>query len=109
MDLREQDERFSSGQQSRTCATVLKILAAIGLLVAAAIMEFIIFGQVKLDAFGLVGLVVSVFWALVTAALLWAAATGLRILRQIEENTRGTTGKDTARSASTDATGPTSD
>lgn len=110
MDLREQDERFSSGQRSRTCAATLKVLAVVGLAVGLVIVYVFVFsGNTGPDSLEMVSAIMLVFSALAMAALLWAAATGLRVLRHIEENTRGGTGPETGRRASTGTAGPASD
>ena len=89
MDLREQDERYSSGQRSRTCAVVLKVLAIIGVVVGFALLPIVISsGDGERSGLRVVSAVVFLFWALATAAFLWAMATLLRSQRHIEENTR---------------------
>ncbi|MBN1917574.1 MAG: hypothetical protein JW889_06665 [Verrucomicrobia bacterium] len=86
MDLREQDERYSSGERSRICAGALRILAAVGFVVALAVVVGFRVDQKWMPTLGIT--LVFVFSVLAMAAPLWAVATVLRILSHIEENVR---------------------
>ena len=105
MDLREQDERYSSGQQSRTCGAVLTVLAVIGIAVAFAVPVGLIAGAGLKDT----SAVMFVFLALAAAAFLWAMATLLRAVRHIEENTRSDAARDSRPPTQKSTKDPTQD